>query len=169
MASSPTTSWEIETHLQAHVRFPCCRAGGHVCNLIPKHIHTPKIPGFPHGSVVKESTCSAGDAGDPGSILGLGKSLGGEHGNPFQYPCLENPVDRGAWWATVHGVAKSRTGLKRLSMDTCVYVICKCYISQNGEGNGSPLQYPCLENPVDRGAWWATVCGVAKSQTRPSD
>ena len=105
-----------KTHLKAHVRFPCCRAGGHVCNLMPKHIHTPKIPGFPHGSVVKESTCSAGDAGDPGSILGLGKSLGGEHGNPFQYPCLENPVDRGAWWATVLGIAKSHTQLKRLCL-----------------------------------------------------
>ena len=46
-----------------------------------------------------------------GSISGLGKSLGGRNGNPLQYFCLENPMDREAWWATVHGVTKSRTQL----------------------------------------------------------
>ena len=50
-------------------------------------------------------------AGDPGSIPGLERSPGGGHGNPLQYSCLENPTDRGAWWATVHGVAKSWTWL----------------------------------------------------------
>ena len=60
--------------------------------------------GFPDSSVGKESACSAGD---PGSIPGSGRSSGGRHGNPFQHFCLENPVDRGAWWAIVHGVAKS--------------------------------------------------------------
>ena len=45
------------------------------------------------------------------SISGLGRSPGGGHGNPLQYSCLENPMDRGAWWATVHGVAKSQTRL----------------------------------------------------------
>ena len=45
--------------------------------------------------------------GDVGSILGLGRSPGGENGNPLQYSCLENSMDRGAWWAKVHGVAKS--------------------------------------------------------------
>ena len=54
----------------------------------------------------KESTCSAGDAGDASSILVLGRSLGGGHGNPLQYSCLGNPKDRGAWRATVHGVTK---------------------------------------------------------------
>ena len=49
------------------------------------------------------------------SIPGLGRSLGGGHGNPLQYSCLENPMDRGAWWATVHRVAKSQTQLKRLN------------------------------------------------------
>ena len=46
------------------------------------------------------------NAGDPGSILGLGRCPGEGNGNPHQYSCLENPVDRGAWWATVHGVTK---------------------------------------------------------------
>ena len=60
----------------------------------------------------KESACNAGDTGDVGSIPGLGRSPGEGHGNPFQYSCLENPMDRGAWWATVYRVAKSQTGLK---------------------------------------------------------
>ena len=52
---------------------------------------------------------SAGDVRDMGLIPGLGKSSGGGRGNPLQYSCLENPMDGGAWWATVHGVAKSWT------------------------------------------------------------
>ena len=64
---------------------------------------------------VKNPLANAGDAGDLGSIPGSGRSPGGEYGNPLQYSCLENPMDRGAWWATVYGVAKSQTGLKRLS------------------------------------------------------
>ena len=53
---------------------------------------------------------SAYNGGDPGSIPGSGRSPGG-NGNPFQYSCLENPMDRGVWWAVVHGVAKSQTQL----------------------------------------------------------
>ena len=79
----------------------------------------------------------------------------GDHGNPLQYSCLENPMDRGAWWAAIHGVAPSQTQMKRPSMHACI-----------GEGNGSPLQYSYLENPRDRGAWWAAFCGVTQSRTR---
>ena len=64
----------------------------------------------------KESTCNAGAARDPSSILGSGRSLGGGHGNPFQYSSLENPMDRGGWQTTVFRVAKNQTWLKRLSM-----------------------------------------------------
>ena len=60
----------------------------------------------------KNPSANAGDAGDPGSIPGWGRSLEGRHGNPLQYSCLESCMDRGAWWATVHGVAKSQTRLK---------------------------------------------------------
>ena len=67
-----------------------------------------RVKGFPGGSEVK---ASASNAGDPGSIPGLGWSPGEGNGNPLQYSCLENPMDRGAWWATVHGVAKTRTRL----------------------------------------------------------
>ena len=59
---------------------------------------------------------SARKAGDVGSIPGSGRFPGGGHANPLQYSCLENPMDRGAWQATVHGVAKSWTQLKQLSM-----------------------------------------------------
>ena len=63
---------------------------------------------FPGGS---DSKVSAYNAGDPGSIPGLGRSPGEGNGNPLQYSCLENPMDGGAWWAIVHGVAKSQTQL----------------------------------------------------------
>ena len=59
--------------------------------------------GFPGGSDGKASACNVGGLD---SIPGLGRSPGGGNGNPFQYSCLENPMDRGAWWATVHGVTR---------------------------------------------------------------
>ena len=67
--------------------------------------------GFPGGTVVKNLPANAGDIGDAGSIPGLGRSLGGGNGNSLQYSCLGNPMDREAWWATVHGVADSQTQL----------------------------------------------------------
>ena len=69
---------------------------------------------FPDGSGVKNSSANAEDT-EVDSIPGLGRSPEGEHGNSLQYSCLENPMDRGAWQATVHGVTKSWTWLKRLS------------------------------------------------------
>ena len=65
--------------------------------------------GFPGGSVVKNLPASAGDARDMGSVPGSGRFPGEGSGNPLQYPCLENPMDRGAWWGRVHGVTKNRT------------------------------------------------------------
>ena len=62
--------------------------------------------------VVKNPPANAGDPKDAGSIPALGRSPGGGHGNPLQYSCLENPMDGGAWWATVHRVTKSWTKLK---------------------------------------------------------
>ena len=69
---------------------------------------TPVILGFPGGSIGKESACNVGDLG---LTPGLGRSPGGGHGNPVQYPCLMSPMDRGAWWTALHGVAKSHTWL----------------------------------------------------------
>ena len=59
----------------------------------------------------KNFTCNAGASGDMGSIPGSGRSPGGGHGNPLQYSCLENPMEREAWQAIVYRVAKSQTGL----------------------------------------------------------
>ena len=66
--------------------------------------------------VVKNPPANAGDIRDTSSIPGLGRSSGEDHGNLLQYSCLENPMDRGAWPAVVHGVKKSQTQLKQLSM-----------------------------------------------------
>ena len=66
------------------------------------------VMGFPGGLEVKAPVCNAGDLG---SIPGSGRFPGEGNGNPLQYSCLENPMDRGTWWATVHGVAKSWTQL----------------------------------------------------------
>ena len=71
-----------------------------------------KARGFPGGSDGEESACNAGDLG---LIPGLGRSPGEGNGNPLQYSCLENPMDRGAWWATVHGVTKSWTRLSNFT------------------------------------------------------
>ena len=74
-----------------------------------------RVKGFPSHLVRKESACSEGD---PGSIPGLGGSPGEGNGNPLQYSCLENPMDRGTLWAAVHGVTKSQTQLGDLHLGT---------------------------------------------------
>ena len=74
----------------------------------PSHQNGWKL-GLPRWINGEESSCNAGDTGDMGSIPGSGRSLGGRHGNPLQYSCLENPMDRGAWWAAAHGFAELDT------------------------------------------------------------
>ena len=134
--------------------------------------------------------------------LGQENSPGEGNGNSLQYSCLGNPMDRGAWRATVHGVTKSQTRLKRLSSSssssllywrrqwhpTPVLLSGKSHgwrslagsspsghkelgmterlhfhfsLSCIGEGNGNPLQYSCLENPMDGGAWQAHCSGTS--------
>ena len=68
--------------------------------------------------MVKNPPVDAGDIRDAGSVPGLGRSPGERNGNPLQYSCLEKPMDRGDWKATVHRVAKSQTQLKRVSTHT---------------------------------------------------
>ena len=106
------------------------------------------------------------------------------NGKPLQCCCLENPRDGGAWWAAVCGVAQSRTRLKRLSSSSSLLLLglpwglsgknppasaeterlgLKPWVGGSpGEGDGSPLQYSYLENPMDRGAWRAIVYGVSQ-------
>ena len=81
-------------------------------------------------------------------------AMGEGNSNPLQYSCLENPVDREAWWAAVHRVTRSQTQLKWPSMHSCI-----------GEGNGSLLQHSCMENANNRGAWWAAIHGVTQNRT----
>ena len=78
------------------------------------------------------------------------------NGTPLQYSCLENPIYGGAWWAAVHGVAKSRTRLSDFTLTFHFHALEK-------EPNVNPLQYSCPENPRDGGAWWAAIYGVAES------
>ena len=95
----------------------------HVCVYIYTQTHI-YIYGFPCGSVIKNPPANAGDTGVEGLIPGSERSPGEGNGNPVQYSYLENPVDRGPWWATVHGVAKRQT---QLSVCVCVCV-CVCKI-----------------------------------------
>ena len=127
--------------------------------------------GFPDGSEVKASACNVGDLG---SIPGSGRSPGEGNGNPLQCSCLENPRDGGAWWTAVYGVAQSQTRLKQLSSSSSRWLKrgfpdgseVKASAHNAGdpglipgsgrsprEGNGNPLQYSCLENPMDGEAW----------------
>ena len=179
-----------------------------------------------NGSDGKESAVNAGDLG---SVPGLGRSPGGGNGNPLQYFCLDNSMDRGAWWATVY--ESERVGHDRVANSFIFKTICSsgkwngvgpygpsprlpsplarsstCFclwksfnqrlnlVSQRlsyegfphssvgkssackagepgsntglgrsaGEGNWNPLQYSCLENPLDRGAWQATAHRIAR-------
>ena len=97
MVSGPITSWQIE--------------GGKLEAVTDFLLLTFK-KGFPGGFSSKELTCQYRRHRGLGSIPGWGRSPGGGNGNPFQYSCLVNPMDRGAWQATVHGVTNSQTWLK---------------------------------------------------------
>ena len=104
--------------------------------------------GFPGGSEVK---ASASNAGDPGSIPGSGRSPGEGNGNPLQYSCLENPMDRAAWQATVHGVAKSRTRLSDFTpLHLCVYRLQQAISDMSvSKGCGERFgDYPTLQKGV---------------------
>ena len=81
------------------------------------------------------------------------------NGTLLQYSCLENPMDREAWGAAVHGVTESQTRLRDFTFTFHFSLSCI------GEGNGNPLQCSCLENPRDGGAWWAAIYEVAESDT----
>ena len=89
----------------------------YVCVYICTHVHM--LHGFPCSSVGKESACSAGD---PGLIPGLGRSPGEGNGNPLQYPCLKNLMDRGAWGHAVHGVIKSWARLSDQHLLTYMHI-----------------------------------------------
>ena len=134
----------------------------------------------------KESACNVGDLG---LIPGSGRSPGERNGNPLQYSCLENPMERGAWWRIPWkeepGGHKESDVAKQLSLHfTSLLMFMAGFpggsVVKNppadvrdadafrgsgrspGEGSGNPLQYACLGSPWDRGAWWTTVLWVTK-------
>ena len=138
--------------------------------------------------MVKNLPTNAGDVRDVGSVPGLGRSPGEGLGNPLQYSCLDNPLDRGAWRATVHRVTQSQTRLEGFSMHTQFQKTPQVVLlvknpppsagdfirdvgsvpglgGSPGEENGNLLQYSYLENSMDRGAWQATVHGVLSSSS----
>ena len=146
---------------------------GQVVSWKQKMIFNPKYC-FPGGLEVKASVCNAGD---PGLIPGLGRSPGEGNGNPLQYSRLENSMEGGAWWAIVHGVAKSQIRLSDFTLgfpDSSAGKESTCNAGDLGsipelgrsprEGKGYPLQYSGLENSMD-----CIVYGVAKSLTQLSD
>ena len=147
--------------------------------------------GFPYSSVGKESACNAGDLG---LIPRLGRFPGEGNGNPLQYFCLEIPMVKGAWKATVCGIIAvgydlvtkpppiysvniyctppwteepgRLQSMASLESDTTEQLRFHFSLSCIGEGNGNPLQCFCLENSRDGEAWWAAIYGVAQSRTR---
>ena len=112
------------------------------------------LMGLPSWRSGEESACNAGDTG---SITGWGRPPGEGNGNALQDSCLENPVDRGAWWATVHGVAKSRTRLERLNkIKTLTDLLC-C-----GTSVASDLSCLCLEKL--RAPGHSSVSGTSEAE-----
>ena len=122
-----------------------------------KKWHDPLV-GFPSGSEVKASACKAGDLG---SIPGSGRSPGEGNGNPLQYSCLENPMDRGAWWVTVHGVAKSRTWLSDF---TSLGILWAWMLEQEDISTLGFVQYKMRHKLIYRVSLWDqtkfTFCGI---------
>ena len=131
--------------------------------------------GFPGGWDRKESSCNAGDLG---SIPGVEKSPGERNNNPLQFSCLKNSMDRGAWkaiqstgsqrvghnWATNTSLlCPGGSGAQNPSASAGDADLIPVSGRSPGEGSGNPLQYSCLGNHVDRGAWWAMVYGVSES------
>ena len=117
-----------------------CLVGPHVImrtrawflSLVPakKKKKPSKVNSFPGGTVVKNPPANAGDTGDLGLIFGLGRSPGEGNGNPLQYSCLGNPMDRGAWQATVHGITElDTTELTCMHTYTCI-TESLCFISE---------------------------------------
>ena len=109
--------------------------------------------------MVKNPPANAGDTGDIGLIPRLERFPGRGNGSLLQYTCLENPMDRGAWWATVHGVAKSQTRLSDFTTSLSLFT----FMHWRRKWQPTPVFLPGESR--DGGAWRAAVYGVAQSGT----
>ena len=107
--------------------------------------------------VVKNTPVKAGNVRYMGSVSGLGRSPEGWHGNPLQYSCLENLMDRGPWWPTVH----SDSDDKESACNPGDLGLIPGSGRSSGEQKGYLLQYSCLENSMERGCWQAIAHWVA--------
>ena len=118
--------------------------------------------------MVKSPPVNAGDVKDTGSNTELERFPGGGHDNPFQYSCLENPTDRGAWWATVYRVTKSWTWLKRVNVHTRILVTAKCGSEGKARAPSPTLQFLILlVNPTTLG--WSLLtapCSYSGNHSR---
>ena len=145
------------------------------------------LPGKSHGWRSLVGSCWGSDTTERLHFHFSLSCIGEGNDNPLQCSCLENPRDGGAWWAATYGVTQSQTRLKRLSSSIAfigasqVALVVKNQLAKAGDidmclipgsgrspggGHCNPLQYSCLENPMDRGVWRATVHSAAKSWTR---
>ena len=113
--------------------------------------------------VIKNLPANAGDIRDIALIPGSGRSPGEGHGNPLQYSCLENPMDRGAWWATGHRVAQSRTWLKQFTMHACQRCQKTTWRLEERQGTNSSSQRPKGANLFMS---WSQTYGLQNCETR---
>ena len=114
--------------------------------------------------MVKNLPANAGDTGDAGLIPGLGRSPGEEHGNPLQYTCLENPPDREAWWAAVHGVTKESDTTEQLNNNNNndkMVRTCRSEMMSESEVTQSCLT---LCDPVDYSLAGSSVHGILQAR-----
>ena len=148
MISEALWVWKVLEHLLRTFNMMHCS------NLLDKYTEVELLGhkvvlGFPGSSAGKETACNAGDSS---LIPGLGSSPGEGIGYPLQY----------SWASLVDQTVKNLCVMQE------TWVRSLGWERSPAGGHGNPLQFSCLENPMDRGAWWATVVGVAKSQTQPS-
>ena len=115
--------------------------------------------------MVKNLPANTGDIRDTGSIPGSGRYPGGGLHNPLQYSCLENPMDRGAWQATVHGVAKSRTGLKQISTKEIPDSLVTLPLCAAATAAKSLQSCPTLCDPIDGSPPGSPVPGILQART----
>ena len=144
MASGPITSWEIDGETVETVSdfiFLGSKiiADGDCSHEIKRHLHLGRKVMTNLDSILKNRDITL-----PTKVR-LVKAIREGNGTPLQYSCLENPMDGGAWKAAVHGVAEGRTSLSDFTFTFHFHFSLSCI----GEGNGSPLQCSCLENPRD--------------------
>ena len=140
----------IELYSKLHQEFP----GGLVVRILGFHCHGPGLYPGQATEILKAVQC--GQKKKKITVIEYIYYRIDQQYRPYplQQSCLENPMDRGAWQAAVHGVATTERLHFHFSL-SCIR-----------EGNGNPLQCSCLENPRDGGAWWAAVYGVTQSWTR---